>query len=52
MRSVSIKFWNWHDNLDLGSKASPMDGTVENWNYILANEIEPIENLEEEEDEI
>jgi hypothetical protein len=49
MRSVSIKFWNWCNNLDLGSKASPMDGTIDDWNYILKNEIEPIENLEEDE---
>lgn len=49
MRAVSIKFWNWCDNLDLGSKASPMDGTIEDWYYILENEIEPIENLDEDE---
>lgn len=62
MRTVSIKFWDWRDNLDLGSKASPMDGSMEDWNYILKNEIKNISELEnikeldeeltEEEDEI
>lgn len=53
MRSISIKFWDWRDSLEVGSKSSPMDGTVDNWNYILANEIKNINELEEnDEDEI
>jgi hypothetical protein len=52
MRSVSIKFWDWRDNLDLGPKSSPVDGSIENWNYILEHEVKPIELLTHEEDEI
>ena len=48
MRSVSIKFWDWRDSLAVGSKSSPMDGTTENWNYILANEMKDITELDEE----
>ena len=29
-------------------KSSPMDGTIDNWNYILANEIKDIKELEKE----
>ena len=50
MRNVTIKFWDWRDSLEVGEKSSPMDGTIDNWNYILENEIEPIENLEEEDE--
>lgn len=56
MRSVSIKFWDWRDSLEVGEKSSPMDGTMENWNYILNNEMKDISEIEkiltEEEDEI
>ena len=54
MGNVSLKFWDWRDSLEVGSKSSPMDGTIENWNYILTNEIKDINELEEKpiEDEI
>ena len=53
MRSVSIKFWDWRDSLEVGEKSSPMDGSVESWNYILENEIKDIKELEkDDEDEI
>jgi hypothetical protein len=54
MRSVSIKFWDWRDSLEVGAKSSPMDGSIENWNYILNHEIKNIAELDEElsEDEI
>lgn len=54
MRNVSIKFWDWRDSLEVGEKSSPMDGTIENWNYILTNEMKDIKELDEnlEEDEI
>lgn len=48
MRSVSIKFWDWRDSLEVGEKSSPMDGTIDNWNYILANEMKDISELENE----
>ena len=52
MRSVSIKFWDWRDSLEVGEKSSPMDGTIDNWNYILKYEtkdIKELENLTEDE---
>lgn len=54
MRTTSIKFWDWRDSLEVGEKSSPMDGTIENWNYILKYEIKDIKELDEElaEDEI
>ena len=52
MKQVKIKYWNWEDNLTLDEKAAPCDDTKEEFQYILNNEIEPIENLTEEEDEI
>jgi hypothetical protein len=56
MRSIVIKFWDWRDSLEVGSKSSPMDGTIDNWNYILTNEMQDIKELDEElindEDEI
>ena len=48
MRSVSIKFWDWRGSLEVGSKSSPMDGTVEGWNYILKHEIKDRSSLDEE----
>lgn len=55
MRSISIKFWDWRDSLEVGEKSSPMDGTVENWNYILKHEmrdIDELDNLDLADDEI
>lgn len=53
MRTTSIKFWDWRDSLEVGEKSSPMDGSIDNWNYILENEIKDIDVLEEnDEDEI
>ena len=46
------KLWNWEDNLTLDDKSAPCDDTKAEFEYILQHEIEPIENLEEEEDEI
>ena len=55
-RSISIKFWDWRDSLEVGEKSSPMDGTIDNWDYILVNETKDIKELYEEliddEDEI
>ena len=42
MRDLDIKFWNWTYNLDLADKAAPVDGTREEFIYILENEIEDI----------
>lgn len=52
MRSVDIKFWNWHDNLGLGPKSSPVDETKEEFEYILKNEIRDISELDNDDDEI
>ena len=52
MRQLRIKYWNWEDNITLDEKSAPCDDTKEEFEYIISNEIEPIENLTEEEDEI
>ena len=52
MRSVDIKFWDWQDNLGLGPKSSPVDGDIDEWNYILQNEIRDINELDNDDDEI
>lgn len=46
MRTLEIKFWNWEYNLDLGDKAAPCDGSLEEFEYILENEIEDASKLE------
>lgn len=48
MRNTTIKFWDWRDSLEVGEKSSPMDGTIDDWNYILANEMKDIKELDEE----
>ncbi len=52
MRQLEIRYWNWTDNITLDEKSAPCDDTKEEFEYILNNEIELIENLTEEEDEI
>lgn len=49
MRQLDIRYWNWENNITLEDKAAPCDDTKAEFEYILANEIEPIENLEEDE---
>ena len=48
MRSVDIKFWDWRDNLGLPPKSSPIDSDLNEWNYILQNEIKDINEIENE----
>ena len=52
MRQLPIRYWSWEDNLTLDEKSAPCDDTQEELEYILENEIKPIETLTEEEDEI
>ena len=49
MRQLEIRYWNWEDNITLDEKSAPCDDTKEEFEYIMKNEIEPIENLEEDE---
>ena len=49
MRECKITFFNWQNSLSVGEKESPTDNGKEAFYHILANEIEPIENLEEDE---
>ena len=49
MRQLEIRYWNWEDNITLEDKSAPCDDTKAEFEYILKNEIEPIENLEEDE---
>jgi DNA primase len=50
MRSCEILFWNWENNITLDEKSAPCDDTKEEFEYILKEEIEPIENLEGEDE--
>ena len=49
MRSCEVFFWNWEYNISLSDKSAPCDDTKEELEWILTNEIEPIENLKTEE---
>ena len=49
MRHLEMRYWNWEHNITLEDKAAPCDDTKEEFEYILENEIESIENLEEDE---
>ena len=46
MRMLDIKFWNWIYNLDLDEKCAPCDGTKNEFEYILENEIEDVIKLD------
>lgn len=53
MRQLKVRYWNWEDNLTLDEKAAPCDDTKDEFEYIINNEIEDINLLEEnDEDEI
>lgn len=52
LRDVKILYWNWTYNLDLDDKSSPVDGTYDQFKYILEEEIEPIETLDKEFEDI
>lgn len=43
MRNINIRYWNWENNLSLPPKSAPCDAGIDEWHYILANEIEDIE---------
>lgn len=45
MRQLQIRYWSWIDNITLDEKSAPCDDTKEELEWILTNEIEPIENL-------
>lgn len=49
MRQLEVRYWNWENNITLEDKSAPCDDTKSELEYILENEIEPIENLEEDE---
>ena len=50
MRQLEIRYWNWEDNIWLSDKSAPCDDSKEEFEYIIKNEIEDIENLEEEDE--
>lgn len=52
MRQLEIRYWNWENNITLSDKSAPCDDSREEFEYILKEEIEPIEKLESEDDEI
>lgn len=45
MRELPIRYWNWENNLLLPAKSAPCDGSIDEWNYIITNEIEDIDKL-------
>lgn len=49
MRECKVTFFNWQNSLSVGEKESPTDNGKETFYHILKTEIEPIENLEEDE---
>lgn len=49
MRQLQIRYWSWIDNITLPDKSAPCDDTKDEFEYILENEIEPIEKLTTEE---
>ena len=52
MRQLKINYWDWTDNITLDDKSAPCDDSKSEFEYILREEIKPIEILTEEEDEI
>ena len=46
MRECKITYFDWRNGLSVGEKESPTDNGKETFYDILKNEIEPIENLE------
>ena len=50
MRQIQIRYWSWTDNITLDEKSAPCDDTKEEFEYILENEIEPIEKLEDDDE--
>ena len=50
MRQLEICYWDWEDNITLEDKSAPCDDTKVEFEYILENEIKPIEELTEEEE--
>lgn len=50
MRQLQIRYWSWIDNITLSDKAAPCDDTKEEFEYILREEVEPIENLNTEDE--
>lgn len=51
MRQLPIRYWNWEDNITLDDKSAPCDDTKEEFEYIMQNEIEDINLLEENDDD-
>ena len=49
MRECKITFFDWQNSLSVGPKESPTDCGKNIFEYIIQNEIEPIENLTTEE---
>ena len=49
MRQLNLYYWNWTDNITLSPKSAPCDEGLDEFKYIMQNEIEPIESLEDDE---
>lgn len=49
MRECKITYFDWQNSLSVGEKESPTDNGKETFYHIFETEVEPIENLEEDE---
>lgn len=48
MRQIDIKYWSWPDNITLDEKSAPCDDTKAEFEYIIANEIKDISEIDNE----
>lgn len=48
MRQIAIKYWSWPDNITLDEKSAPCDDTKAEFEYIIANEIKDISEIDNE----
>lgn len=52
MRQLTIRYWDWNDNITLDDKCAPCDDTKEEFEYILQEEIRDINEISDDEDDI
>lgn len=52
MKEIKIRYWDWTDNITLNEKDAPCDDTLEEFKYILREEIKDEEELRKEDDDI
>lgn len=48
MKEINIRYWDWTENITMPAKSAPCDTTIDEWHYILTNELKDIERIEDE----